>query len=154
MTEDTAFISTETIDVAQVRKEPRLIAFLFCNYVNVTGNGKPNLLGIFDRIFVDPDKKKTANFIMFVKMAEVSGPTEIRIFNPLGELVAGALLEPNVRQTTSDEIIFAQAIVHISLETEEEGIYWFDILYQGHSLGGTGLEVRFKQREEQNGNHN
>jgi hypothetical protein len=146
--EETAEVPTVNIDVASTYKKPRLIALLFCNFFNVTGNRKPNLLGIFDRMAVDHEKKKTPNFFMFIKLAGVLGPSEIHVYSPRGERIMAALLEGRIPPTSSDEIVYAQAMINIELEVKEEGIYWFDVLYQGNSLGGNGLGITFKQREE------
>jgi len=148
MAEEPAETTTANMSLAESRKQPSIIALLFCDYAKTSPEGKLNISGIFDRIFVDPDIKKTPTFYVFLKLQEVFGSAEFHILNPAGKIIGAALYEVKQDAAKSDELNFTQASIRfMELETEEEGLYWFEIVYKGHSLGGTGLKVEFKKRE-------
>ncbi|HKZ79363.1 MAG TPA: hypothetical protein VJ124_13900 [Pyrinomonadaceae bacterium] len=50
------------VNVPEERKRPRLLSILFCDFASFTIDKKVNLLGIFDRIYVHPEQKKTPVF--------------------------------------------------------------------------------------------
>lgn len=154
MVEGTAAIPEVNIDVAQVREKPRLVSLLFYDFANRTGNGKFNILGVFDHIIVDAEKKRTRSFGMFVKTAQAhEGVIRILILDPDGQLIAGLDFGVAEKEYPKDEKYHvAQASGVIEFDTPVEGLYWFDVSYNGKSLGGTGLQVDFKPSENKDGN--
>ena len=153
MVEDTAAIPEVNIEVAQERAKPRLVSLLFYDFANRTGNGKLNLLGIFDRIIVDAEKKRTRSFGLFIKTAEThDGIIRILILDPNGQLIAGLDFGLAEKEYPKDEKYHvAQASGGIEFDTPVEGLYWFDASYNGKSLGGTGLQVDFNSSEKKMG---
>ena len=150
MTQETAEIPEANIEVAQEREKPRLISLLFYDFANRTANGKFNLSGIFDRIIVDAEKKRTRSFGMFIKTAETQeGVVRILILDPNGQVIAGldfGLAEKEYRKDESYHV--AQASGGIEFETPVEGLYWSDVSYNGKSLGGTALQIDFGKSEK------
>lgn len=139
-----------TIDVVKERDRPRLVALLFCDYANQTKEGKNNLLGTFDSLYLDPEKgKSTPRFIMFLRAYRVqSGQLQVSIFAPSGEL--GAALRVGVT-TSKDEPpesrSHLQALLQVQFEVSDEGKYWVDVSHDGVSLGGAMLTILFRKRE-------
>lgn len=153
MVEDTAAIPEVDIDVAQEREKPRLVSLLFYDFANRTGNGKFNLSGIFDRIIVDAEKKRTRSFGMFIKTAEThKGIIRILILDPNGHLIAALDFGLAEKESLSEEKYHVtQAAGGIEFDTPIEGLYWFDVSYNGKSLGGTALQVDFAISENKDG---
>lgn len=145
MVEETAVIPKINIDVAQELEKPRLVSLLFYDFANRTGNGKLNILGVFDRIIVDAEKKRTRSFGMFIKTAEThEGIIRILILDPNRQLVAALDFGLAEKEFPKDEKYhIAQASGAIEFDTPVEGLYWFDVSYNGKSLGGTALRVDF-----------
>lgn len=153
MVEDTAAIPEVNIDVTQEREKPRLVSVLFYDFANRTGNGKFNLSGIFDRIFVDAEKKRTRSFGMFIKTAEThEGIIRVLILDPNGQLIAALDFGLAEKEFPKDEKYhITQASGGIEFDTPVEGLYWFDVSYNGKSLGGTALQVDFAISENKDG---
>ncbi|HEY2972034.1 MAG TPA: hypothetical protein VGJ48_05940, partial [Pyrinomonadaceae bacterium] len=74
-----------SLDTAKEREKPRILSILFCDFANFTVDKKVNLLGIFDRIYVHPEKKKTPLFTLFIRTAEtIEERVSITLFDPKG----------------------------------------------------------------------
>src|SRR5438270_374416 len=74
------------IDAAQERKKPRLVTILFFDFSNETRERKLNLLGVFDRLFVAPETKKSHQFGIFLRIAQVyNDRVEVTIYGPTGD---------------------------------------------------------------------
>ena len=147
------------VDLSQERSKPRLLALLFCDHINQTVDGKANLIGVFDRIFVHPEKKRTPRFALFVRFAEtLNGPVVLTVFGPKGEPVFGFQFDANAAQfealpeRRAEYPRQVQALLGMQFEAGTEGVYWFDISYMSQSLGGAGLPVEFiKEGEKASG---
>ncbi|HKG60657.1 MAG TPA: hypothetical protein VKB05_12935 [Pyrinomonadaceae bacterium] len=146
------------VNLSDERSKPRLLALLFCDYINQTKEEKTNLVGVFDRIYVHPDKKKTPRFALFIRFAEaLDGPVTLTVFGPSGQPVFGAEFDANaaqfeaVRERQPEYPRQVQAIVGLQFEAKTEGLYWFDVSYMSQSLGGAGLPVEFIKEGEKTG---
>jgi hypothetical protein len=155
VSEDTVMIPDVSIDIEKERTKPRLIALLFCEYGNTSSDGKANISGIFDRIYIKPNNKR--RFFMFIRTAETFGVLELHLFRPDGKIDAGALLQPLAEtEPNPANINYLQAFIRFDLEVTQEGIYWFKVLHNGEDLGGNGIKAEFKkdgEPPENRGNH-
>ena len=136
------------IELSKERKKPRLLALLFCDFASIAKDDKINLLGTFDKIYVDPEKRTTPMFVVYVRVAEVSEAFAITVFGPddlptlqMFSVPPSAFTEGLPRQV--------QTIIRFQFKLEKEGTYWFDISYQGSSLGGAGLPIEYRPGKEQ-----
>jgi hypothetical protein len=143
------------INLSDEKLKPRLLALLFCDYMNRTDEGKINLIGIFDRIYVHPEKKKTPRFGLYIRFAEaLDGPVTLTVFEPMGQPVFGLQFDPNVPQFEADPERRSeyprqiQSILVMQFEAKIEGVYWFDISYRSQSLGGASLPIEFIKEGE------
>lgn len=136
------------IEVSKEREKPRLLALLFCDFASFTKDDKVNLLGIFDRIFVDSDEKRTPRFAVFTRVAEVTGFTTT-IFDPDGmpSVQAETKIQADVKFTEGYPRQM-QTLTAMQFEIRKPGVYWFDISFEGESLGGAGLAIEYRQTEE------
>jgi len=143
------------VNLSDEKSKPRLLALVFCDYMNRTEDGKINLIGIFDRIYVNPEKKKTPRFALFIRFAEaLDGPVTLTVFEPMEQPVFGLQFDPNASQfeavpeRRSEYPRQVQSLIVMQFEAKIEGVYWFDISYKSQSLGGAGLPVEFIKEGE------
>jgi hypothetical protein len=154
MSEDQLTIPEITIDVEQGREKPHLISLLFYDYSNRTETGKFNILGIFDRLSVDIEKKRTHSFGMFVKVAQLTeGIIRVVIFDPNGQMIAVLDFELPDEYPKEEKYQVAQAAGTLEFDTAVEGLYWFDVFHNHQSLGGAGLQIAFKSSEKKDGSN-
>lgn len=140
------------INIAEELGKPRLVALLFCDYLDRTKEGKSNLAGAFDIIYVDPERKRTPPFFLFVRTAETgSGPLEVTFFDPSGAVAAAATFKATPYTPTPGQPGHMQVLARIQLDTPIEGVYWVDVSHSGQTLGGAALTVEFHEQDEQNG---
>lgn len=131
---------TVSINVAEERKKPRLLSILFCDYVNQTKEGKVNLLGTFDRVFVDKGAS-TPKFVIFLRMAEtLDAELKLTIISPKGKAVAALVFGGDAERKNPDYQQM-QLMAPMQFPVTEHGLYWFDLSYKDQSLGGVGLSV-------------
>jgi hypothetical protein len=150
--EETAAIPEVNIDVAQEREQPCLVSLLFFDYVNQTNNRKLNLIGVFDRVRVNPETKKTHPLGVFLRTGQTyDGDVTVKVFDPNGALVAGFTFQPNVPPEQRSFQI--QMLLRIEFETPVEGVYWFSVSYKEQTIGGAGLLVEFRKVEEAKDEH-
>lgn len=136
------------IDVEQERKRPRLEVLLFCHYAALDKQGKGTFAGTFDRLFVDPAVKQSGTFYLVVRTGETrTGKITVSIISPKDELLGNLFYEPQVDRPP-DEPSHIQFIEGMGFQADEEGIYWFDVSFNGESLGGTSLTVKFRSPRE------
>lgn len=134
------------------RKRPRLLSILFCDLINITKEDKVNLIGIFDRIFVHPERKQTPLFSLFVRAAELADePSYITVFKPDGTAVTGVVFGTEKVDFTPNLPAQIQFMAGFQFIAETEGVYWFDISYKGVSIGGAGLTVQYRETEDRQG---
>ncbi len=146
------------VDVAGELAKPRLLALLFCDYMNQATDGKTNIIGVFDRIFVPLDKKGTPRFGVFIRFAEaLAGPVTLTVFGPKKEPILGLQFDANpaqfeaIPERRSEYPKQIQALLGMQFEVETEGVYWFDVSYLSQSLGGAGLPIEFIKEGEKVG---
>ena len=139
------------IDVAQERLKPRLLALLFCDFTNVTKDDKPNLLGVFDRIFVDPEKRTTPPFVIFVRVAEVAEAFNITLFDSDNQPAVSIVSVPRSQVDSEGMPRQTQTALAVQFKTEKAGTFWCDVSYKGVSLGGAGLVIEYRRSEDNNG---
>jgi hypothetical protein len=153
MPESTGTISVVDIDVAEERLRPRLLALLFCDFASFTKDEKVNLLGVFDRVFVDPEERQSPTFIMYVRVAEALEGLTHTIFGPTNQPVLQAVIGPpaQVKERVCNRPQQVQALIALQFKAEIEGVFWFDISYRGKSLGGAGLVVEYRKTEDKQG---
>jgi len=135
------------VDVSTEKAKPRLLALLFCDFTNMTKDDKPNLLGVFDRIYVDPEKKLTPHFVVFIRVAEVTEPFEITVIAPDGGVGPQIKSSLEGAQFTEGLPRQVQTALLLQFEIKTEGVYWFDVSYKGETLGGAGLTIQFRETE-------
>src|SRR3954467_7946961 len=71
------------IDLSKEIARPQLVALLFCDWANLTIDGKFNLIGAFDRISILEGGKRTPVFSVFIRVAHaVEEPIQLRVFGP------------------------------------------------------------------------
>ena len=140
------------INIAEELGKPRLVALLFCDYLDRTKEGKSNLAGAFDIIYVDPERKRTPPFFLFVRTAETgSGPLQVTFFDPNGAVAAAATFKAAHHTPTPGQPGHMQVLARLQLDTPVEGVYWVDVSHNGQTLGGAALTVEFRKQEGQNG---
>lgn len=136
------------IDAAAERKTPRLVAILFCMYFSTDTESRPNLLGCFDRIFADPATKQTGQFILVVRTYETREKgVVISVLNPENKIVAAVIFDEPM-QLPIDRPMHMQYSGPINFAADTAGPYWFDVSYQGKSIGGESLIVEFRKPED------
>ncbi|MBI3649821.1 MAG: hypothetical protein HY231_02095 [Acidobacteria bacterium] len=153
MAEEELTISELSTDVETEREKPRLVSLLFYDFSNRTETGKFNLLGVFDRLSVELEKKRTHAFGMFVKVAQVSGGI-IRVFirEPDREIIAALDFAIPDEYPGEESYHVAQAVGTLEFDTPVEGLYWFEVFHNTQALGGAGLQIAFKSAEKNDGN--
>jgi hypothetical protein len=140
-------IKPPDISVDDERKRPRLLAILFCDFINTTGDEKPNLLGVFDNITVDRTVKTTPHFFVFIRVAEITDSFQTTVFNGDNQPVLQfrSFVRVKEGQFAPDLPRQMQTILRLQIsQIEKEGVYWFDVSHQGNSLGGAGLPINYK----------
>lgn len=144
------------IDVEKLRRLPRLQAILFCDFASMTDDGKVNLLGVFDGLHVHPEKKITPVFVIFVRTAETyEADVQVTLIAPNGQVAATISftgLENFKYEPEKPNNI--QSIGQMRFAVPIEGVYWFDVSYQGKSLGGVGLPIYYRETENKEGGTN
>lgn len=154
MSEDQLTVPEITIDVEKEREKPQLISLLFYDYSNKTETGKFNILGVFDRLSVDIEKKRTHSFGMFVKVAQViEGIIRVVVYDPGGHMLASLDFGLPDEYPEEEKYQVAQAAGTLEFDTPVEGLYWFDVFHNRQSLGGAGLQIEFKLSEKKDGNN-
>jgi hypothetical protein len=135
-------------DIAEERKKPHLVALLFCHFYNMDVEGRSNISGCFDRIFVDPAKKQTGQFTILIRTYETrkEGLT-VTISDPKNKVVAAILFDPPEKLPT-DKPMHVQAFGPINFNVRSEGVYWVDVSYQDKSLGGDSLTIEYRKQDE------
>ena len=135
-----------SINLPDLRQQPRLLSLLFCDYVSRTDDKKVNLLGIFDRVFMHPEEKQAPVFFVFARVAEAyEEPLYLRVFSPDNEPQAELKFDPPVMLTEPNMPKQIQVILKLQIGFKKTGTYWFDLSYQGNSIGGAGLVVGHKE---------
>ena len=144
------------IEPSKAKNEPSLVSLLFFNFINETKEGKVNLLGVFDRIYVDPETKVSLPFGVFVRVANAFGaPVRCDAFTPDNSFVGGLMLlaEEGFKLPDGRKPIQIQIAGHMKLTTPVEGTYWFVVSYKEKVLGACPLLVEYKDLKELESEH-
>ena len=139
------------VDILQERQKARLEAVLFCEHASLTADGKANLHGTFDQIAISVDEtveNPGIALFLFVKVAQIFGRLDMRVFDPKGNIVLGGFADIARGEYLDDQVPRGQVLSPMSFPTPLAGIYWFDVSHNGQSLGGSGLTIRFTAPEE------
>jgi len=137
------------LKVADEKAKPRLLALLFCDHINQTKGDKVNLIGVFDRIYVPPDDKRTPVIALFLRLAEtLEGPITVSIFDPENKPALAFQIDGNPEQFALKDRPREypkqiQAILPVQFTVSMEGLFWFDVSYHGKSLGGAGIPIEY-----------
>jgi len=151
MLEEAKFEPEVYIDVVQERERPRLVATLFFDFSNQTVEGKHNLIGVFDRIFVSSDRKRTHSIGIYIKTAYTfDGQVQVAIFSPSNKPTGGFAFASATKEHDGKPLTQMQILGTVEFDTPEPGDYWFDVSYKGQSLGGVKLVVEFVEPKEGN----
>lgn len=154
MAKDYESFAVPDIDIAQERVKPRLVALLFFDFLSFTKEDKPNLLGVFERVFVPRDEKKVPPIGFFLRTAyTVRGRIQITIYAPSGLATGGFGFELDEQKIAETKATHTQLIGTVGFETPEEGTYWIAVLYNDELLGGVRLSVEFRPPEEKKHEH-
>jgi hypothetical protein len=154
LADETVELPPVTIDVSEVLPKPRLEAVLFCEYANQTSDGKTNLLGIFERIYVNRETKQSGGFFLFVRLAEaIEGLIQISLLDSNGKpvLAVGVDLSGAVFEGHYPKML--QVLDRVAFQATELGVYWLDVTYKGESLGGAPLIVEMRSEAEKKDEH-
>ncbi|HEV2880577.1 MAG TPA: hypothetical protein VGX24_04660 [Pyrinomonadaceae bacterium] len=153
MPEQLPIAGTKPIDIEKERATPRLVSLLFCDFWNQAEDGKINLIGIFDRIYVHSKGRLTPYFVLFIRSVDtIEESLKVRVFAPDDSPVVGidfddfdaSVFTPNLPANV-------QSILKIRFPVESQGVYWFNVFYKGESLGGAGLVVEYRETEGRKG---
>lgn len=149
MAGETEALPQINIDVGREWQKPRLVALLFCEGANLTTDGKANIWSVFDRIIVDPARKISGAFTVFIRTAQTTPEqdVEVVIVAPNNEPVA-SLSYAGVEEVEAEgRPVYVHFIGRIGIKTPVEGVYWFNVSYKGETLGGGALAVQFQKPE-------
>jgi hypothetical protein len=136
------------IDAEAERKKPRLVAILFCMYYSSDKEARNNILGCFDRIYADPATKQTGQFILVVRTSETREKgIVISVLDPANKAIAAVVFDAP-EPLPSDKPMHLQYAGPINFTATTSGPYWFDVSYQGKSIGGESLIVEFGKPAE------
>lgn len=154
MAEEVATIPTVSIDVAKEREKPRLVSLLFFDDANEGANAKVNLMGVFDRIWVNPETLQTHPFGIFIRTGwTFDGEVVVRILDPNGVVVGGIDYSTELPDGLERRPFQGQVLFTLQFNVTVEGLYWFDVSFNGQSIGGTALLVEFKKIEGNKDEH-
>ena len=131
------------------RSGPYMEALLLCDHANVTGDGKPNLAGVFNVIFVKPDEPNTPSMYLFLRIgnAPQSG-VQLRTVAPSGQIVAQGNIRPQSGQGDLESPGPLEAIIRLRFAVHERGVHWFEVLCDGEVLGRSALTVNDREQDD------
>lgn len=142
------------VDTVEEWQRPRLVSILFCDSYQIRDDGKADLTGIFDRIYVHPERRHTPPFWLYVRTAETTdAPIRIVCRAPDGGIPTMANLAPiNKEEYTPNLPANYQGIVHMNpFYVSAGGVYWVDVRFNGKSLGGAALAIELRETEDKAG---
>lgn len=142
------------VDTLKEWQRPRLVSILFCDSYKLSDDDKADLIGIFDRVYVHPERKQTPPFTIFVRTAETTdGRLQVLCHAPSGEIPTRIIFSGAARaEFTPNLPANYQCIVYMNpFLVDAEGVYWFDVSFKGQSLGGAALVIEFRETEDKTG---
>ncbi len=150
------FSFTSNADIEQERKKQRLIALTFCDLVSMDNRGKVNLMGCFDRIFVDKETGSTGIFYLYVRTAgTIKGHVDVTLLDTKDKPIAQVGYDVDVKEENmpKDRTPHVQFYTRIGFGTTGRGAYWVDVTFNGESLGGRDLTIADKEEEGKEDEH-
>lgn len=154
MSDELETAANTQVDTVQEWRRPRLVSLLFCDSCNYREDGKTDVIGIFDRIYVHPDRRQTPPFTLFVRTTETAEGMMLatcRAPNGLTPTMVSFARVPKEAYTPNLPSNF-QSIVHMNpFYVAIEGVYWFEVFFEGNPLGGAGLVIEFRETEDKTG---
>jgi hypothetical protein len=142
------------VDALKVWQQPRLLSIIFCDSYKVADDAKTDLMGIFDRIYVHPESRHTPQFILFVRTAETTdGALEIICYAPDGKIPTRVSYDPvpESSYTANLPANFQGITTMLPFYIYTEGVYWFNVSFNGQSLGGAALVIELRETEDKKG---
>jgi hypothetical protein len=147
--EDLVF--TSNADIKQERQRQRLVALTFCDLVSFDTRGKVNLMGCFDRIFVDKETSQTGLFYLYVRTAGArKGHVDVTFLSPKNKPIAQIGYDIDVKEADVplDRPAHVQFHGRVGFGAKEKGVYWVDVTFNGESLGGRDLTIADKEDDK------
>ena len=148
MAEETRTDKPSVAGLEEQWRQSRLTALSFADFINQTNDGKYNLLGIFDRIYVDPNNPTPRPFGLFVRTSQTrEGELTVTGYAPDGEVVFKIIAGIDSAKMEESKLSHLQLGVVIQIEAKSEGVYWFEVKYNETVLGGAPLLVEHRSME-------
>ena len=128
-------------------RAPEVHAFVLCDWANQTGDGKTNLIGIFDRILVSALPTPSPSFFVYARVLR----------GPVGELTI-TIIDPSNNEVGSigtewekpfgpDEPGFVSFIGRMRFQVEQAGVFRFRAHSEARQLAEMPLVVELRQAE-------
>jgi hypothetical protein len=120
---------TSLTEAARRRLEkPQLQAFLCCDWVNTTENGKANLIGIFDRLLVSGVPTSSPSFFLYARIALAAPvPIAVRILGPSGEEVGRLDGMPVEELSEEFGAVSLQTMLRMKFPINTLGTHWLEL---------------------------
>ena len=149
MSEQRSLAETMPVDAHEERAKPRLVSVLFCDSHTQEEDGKTNLTGIFDRIYVHSKGRLTPSFVLFIRSVDIiEEGLRVRVFDPDGSPFMGIDFDDiDTSAFTPNLPVNVQSVVTVRFPVQSEGVYWFHVFYKGEPLGGAGLVIEYRETE-------
>jgi hypothetical protein len=132
--------------------KPRLLALVTADWANLTQDGKPNVIGVFDRIFVSKLPHDSPRFFLYARLTlPRSGRLALVIRAPDGSALGEVDVEVHRSSETSearepDCLDFVTPLVKLGLPVT--GVYQIDAYFDGELLGQAPLIVAERPESE------
>src|SRR5262249_45977580 len=131
-------------------RRPRLLSMLFADWGSKSEDSKIALGGIFDRVILQPKRPPVVPFFIYLRTAETySDVVHLVVYAPDGDPQGELQLDCRELKPVPGEPSYVQAISQVAMEMPQTGVWWFDVRYQGQSLGLVPLFVT--SQEESHG---
>lgn len=155
VSKQSSFVPKNTTNPSESLQKPRLEAILFCDYATRTIDGKYILGGIFERfVFTHKEEKVTHYFYLFLRFGQTTnGQIQVALYDPNGEIISAVAFEVSPAQFAGNYPPQINFLDKVRFSTPVEGVYWFDISYQGESLGGAPMIIDFLEPEADKDEH-
>ena len=133
-----------------------LTAAFFCERPLLEQDGVMSAIRIFDRIFVpqleqsEPPKAPVPlTLVLMFKSGNYSGPASVKIspVPPSGKKPSKEIEQK--LELPNQPNGGANLLANISFAPKEEGVYWFDIYFNGELITRTPLDVQILPQQQQ-----
>ena len=107
-------------------------------------------MGSFERFTFSPiEARVTPPFQVFIRTSQTrEGRFQTTVLDPNGKIVLGLAFSVNKTSFSEDMPATVDFLDRIQIPVPIEGTYWFDVSFNGESLGGAPLVVVFEKHEE------